>query len=76
MTEDNIAEGLDVLIGKFSQSVTHIGEVHTSYAYKNAQNFYCNPDSNDFPFPIMSFYDETHSDCWGCLTCTPFLWWP
>ena len=24
----------------------------------------------------MSFYDETHSDRWGCLTCTPFLWWP
>lgn len=74
MTQDNFAEGLDVFTGKFSQSVTYIGEVHTGYAYELAKNLYCNPDSNDFSFPIISFNDETHSDCWGCLTCTPFLW--
>ena len=76
MTPENFAEGLDVFTGKTAQPITHIGEIHTGYAYENARDLHCDPESDDFPFPIMSFYDETHSDRWGCLTCTPFLWWP
>ena len=73
MTPVSFVEGLDVFTGKTTQPITHIDEIHTGCAYQNARDLYCDPVSDDFPFPIMSFYDKTHSDRWECLTCTPFL---
>ena len=76
MLDNNFAPGLDVFSGKCTQPITHIGEVHTGYAYEKARKFYCTNESTDFPLPMISFYDETHGDNHGCLTCIPFLWWP
>ena len=55
MTLGNFAEGLDVFTGKTTQPITHIGEMHTGYAYENARDVYYNPDNDEFPVPIMSF---------------------
>ena len=35
-TPSNFAEGLDVFTGKTTQPITHIGKIHTGYAYENA----------------------------------------
>ncbi len=76
MLANNFAPGLDVFSGKCIQPITHIGEVHTGYAYEKSHKFYCPNEGTDFPLPMMSFHDETHLDNHGCLTCIPFLWWP
>ena len=76
MLADNFAPGLDVFSGKCTQPITHIGELHTGYAYEKARKFYCPNEDTDFPLPMISFYDKTHLDNHGCLTCILFLWWP
>ena len=43
---------------------------------KKARKYYCITEGRDFPLPMISFYDKTHSDRHDCLTCIPFLWWP
>ena len=74
MSNEHFAPGLDMFSGKCTQSITHIGEVHTGHAYRKACKYYCTTEGKYFTLPMISFYDETHSDRHGCLACIPFLW--
>ena len=76
MSNQYFAPGLDIFSGKCTQPITHIGEVHTGHAYEKAHKLNYTPEGKDFPLPMISFYDETHSDRHGCLACIPSLWWP
>ena len=49
MIQPNFAEGLDIFTRKITQPITHIGEVHSGYAYTTARDLYCIPGSDDFP---------------------------
>ena len=65
ISNQHFAPGLNMFSGKYTQPITHIGEVYTGHAYAKVRNLYCTTEGKDSPLPMISFYDVTHSDRYG-----------
>ena len=76
MQEGNFAKDYDVFTGKPTQEITHYDEVHTGKQFEIARAHWCKDDPDVFPLPLVAFYDKTHVDVFGSLSCSPFIVWP
>ena len=73
MQHDNFASGYDLFSGKSTRPVTHYDEIHTGDLWSSARDHYCGDDPNAFPLGLVCFYDKTHTDLFGSLSCAPFI---
>ena len=73
MKPENFAPGYDIFSGRPTTPVTHLHEIHTGSTWKNARDFYIGEDPDAFPFALQAFYDKTHTDLFGSLSCSPFI---
>jgi hypothetical protein len=73
MKKENFAIGYDIFSGKSTQQITHLDEIHTGALWPVARNHCCNEETDEFPLALLCFYDKTHTDLHGALSCAPFL---
>jgi len=73
MKHDNFASGYDVFTGHATRPITHLDEIHTGALWSVARDHYCQGAHNAFPLALLCFYDKTHTDLYGSLSCAPFL---
>ena len=73
MNAKHFAPGYDVFSGKSITTNTAIHEIHTGALWNKARNFYCKDEPNVFPLALVCFYDKTHTDLHGSLSCAPFV---
>ena len=73
MRQDNFAHGYDVFTGCATEPITVLDEIHTGALWSVARDKYCKGVPNAFPLPLICFYDKTHTDLFGSLSCAPFL---
>jgi len=76
MQPQNFAKDYDIFTGKSTVEITHYDEVHTGYLFEMARSHWCKNDPDAFPVPLIAFYDKTHVDVFGSLSCSPFIVWP
>ncbi len=41
--------------------------------WSTACDYFCSNDLDSFPLGLVSFYDKTHTDVFGALSCAPFI---
>ena len=41
--------------------------------WSTACDYYCSNDPDSFPLGLVCFYDKTHTDLFGALSCAPFI---
>jgi hypothetical protein len=73
MQQDNFACGYDLFTGCATEPITHLNEVHTGALWSVARDHYCHGVQNAFPLGLICFYDKTHTDLFGSLSCAPFI---
>jgi len=74
MQPKNFAHGYDLFSGKVTAAQsTDVNEIHTGALWNSAVEFYCQHDSNVLPLAMVCFYDKTHTDLHGSLSCAPFV---
>jgi hypothetical protein len=73
MKKENFAMGYDIFSGKSMQPITHLDEIHTGKLWPVARDHYCQDETDVFPLALLCFYDKTHTDLHGALSCAPFL---
>jgi hypothetical protein len=73
MRHENIADGYDLFSGKVTSPITQYNEIHTGDLWQEARDYYCGSDLNAFPLALVCFYDKTHTDLHGSLSCAPFI---
>ena len=73
MKPEHFAPGYDIFSGRPTTPVTHLHEIHTGAAWEPARQCYIGDDSHAFPFALQAFYDKTHTDLFGTLSCSPFI---
>jgi hypothetical protein len=73
MRQENLAQGYDVFTGCATEPITSLDEIHTGALWSVARDKYCKGVPNAFPLPLICFYDKTHTDLYGSLSCAPFL---
>ena len=73
MQQKNFASGYDIFTGICTEeSNIYLNEIHTGALWQLARNYYCR-NENDFPLAMLCFYDKTHTDLHGALSCAPFI---
>ena len=70
---ENFAMDYDIFRGKPTQPVTHFNEIYTGDLWSTASDYYCSDDPDSFPLGLVCFYDKTHTDVFGSLSCAPFI---
>lgn len=74
MNPSNFAPGYDIFTGTSTDpNHHHLNEIHTGMLWNTARNFYCQGTINAFPLALVCFYDKTHTDLYGSLSCAPFV---
>ena len=73
MCPENIASNYNPFTGRPTAPVTHIDEIHTGWAWELARAHYCGDEIDVLPLGLICFYDKTHSDLFGLLSCSPFI---
>ena len=73
MQTKHFAHGYDLFSGKPTSSTTTMHEIHTGALWNTARNYYCRDTMNAFPLALVCFYDKTHTDLHGALSCAPFV---
>jgi hypothetical protein len=74
MQQQHFAPGYDIFSGKPTEPNTaYLHEIHTGALWKPARDFYCGDNDAVFPLGLMCFYDKTHTDLYGALSCAPFI---
>ena len=72
VNNSNIARGHDFSKCNGEPS-TEYGEVHTGDKWHKAQSHCIGDDTDEFPMPIIVFYDKTHTDNKDDLLNSPLL---
>ena len=73
MQQKIFASGYDIFTGICTEeSNIYLNEIHTGALWQLARNYYC-WNENDFPLAMLCFYDKTHTDLLGALSCAPFI---
>ena len=49
--------------------ITHYNKIHTGDLWQEASDYYCGNDLNAFPLALVCFYNKTHTDLYGSLSC-------
>jgi len=78
MHEDNFADGYDIMTGKVTHESDRYAEVHDGWLWEKARAHYCSDgmggdDPDVFPLGLVCFYDKTHTDHTGALSCAPLI---
>jgi len=74
MQSHNFAPGYDIYTGRPTDTqYSFLDEIHTGSVWQSARDFYCGTDNNNFPLGLLCFYDKTHTDLFGSLSCAPFI---
>ena len=74
MQSTNFASGYDIFTGKCTTvDYNHLDEIHTGALWNIARDHYCHENENEFPLALLCFYDKTHTDLHGALSCAPFI---
>jgi len=74
MQQQNFALGYDIFSDKQTESGNmYLNEIHTGSLWNTARDFYCGSNNNNFPLALLCFYDKTHTDLYGSLSCAPFI---
>lgn len=73
MQPQHFAPGYDLFSGSATEVNNVLDEIHTGALWNNARDFYCQGNSNNFPLGLICFYDKTHTDVFGSLSCAPFI---
>lgn len=74
MQQIHFASGYDIFTGHtMDDTNTYLNEIHTGALWKLARNYYCRGVDNAFPLALLCFYDKTHTDLHGALSCAPFI---
>jgi hypothetical protein len=47
--------------------------IHTGNLWSTACDYYCSNDPDSFPLGLVCFYDKSHTDVFGALSCAPFI---
>ena len=71
MNPRNFAAGYDIFTGASTDgSNLKLNEIHTGSLWNTAREHYCG-DTDAFPLALLCFYDKTHTDLYGALSCAP-----
>jgi len=74
MRQQNFAPGYDIFTGKSTESSNlYLNEIHTGSLWNTARDFHCGTNTDHFPLALVCFYDKTHTDLYGSLSCAPFI---
>jgi len=74
MQPHNFASGYDIFSGRMTdKNNPYLNEIHTGELWNTACNHYCGGNDNAFPLALICFYDKTHTDLYGSLSCAPFI---
>jgi hypothetical protein len=74
MQQKHFASGYDIFSGKPTEgSSSYLHEIHTGALWETARDFYCGDNDAVFPLGLICFYDKTHTDLYGALSCAPFI---
>ena len=75
MQSTNFAPGYDIFTGKCTNMDTNhvLDEIHTGALWDIARDYYCGDNENAFPLALLMFYDKTHTDLHGALSCAPLI---
>jgi hypothetical protein len=74
MQSTNFASGHDIFTGKCTnEDNNHLDEIHTGALWNIACDHYCHENENAFPLALLCFYDKTHTNLHGALSCAPFI---
>ena len=68
---ENIAHGYNMWNGGIGEPSEIYGEVHTGTKFQEARDYFIG-GSDQFPLPLITFYDKTHTDNKGALSAAPF----
>ncbi len=70
----HFAPGYDIFSGLPTDTqYSYLDEIHTGLLWQRARDFYCGTDNDNFPLGLLCFYDKTHTDLCGSLSCAPFI---
>jgi hypothetical protein len=74
MNPSNFAPRYDIVTGTSTDPNNHhLNEIHTGMLWNTARDFYCQGTTNAFLLSLVCFYDKTHTDLYGSLSCAPFV---
>ncbi len=74
MQSCNFAPGYDIFTGVPTDTqYSYLDEIHTGSVWQSARDFYCGTNNDNFPLGLLCFYDKTHTDLFGSLSCAPFI---
>ena len=74
MRQQNFAPGYDIFTGKSTESSNlYLNEIHMGSLWNTARDFHCGTNTDHFPLALVCFYDKTHTDLYGSLSCAPFI---
>ena len=73
MRPENITPNYNLFTDQPTRPTTHLDEVYTGWAWREAMGFHCRDQTDILPLGQVCFYDKTHSDVLGTLACAPFL---
>ncbi len=73
MKKSNFIENFDIFTGESTIIGPRVcGDLHTNDDYVTAKQRFCR-SQNNFPLPIIMFYDKTFSDYCGLLSTAPAI---
>ena len=74
MQSSNFASAYDIFTGICTKDENnYLDEIHTGALWSIACDHYCHDNENAFPLALLCFYDKTHTDLHGALSCAPFI---
>ena len=75
MKPANYADNYDIFSGMPTDptNVSILDEFHTGQAWKEALAYYKGDRAEVFPLGLVLFYDKTHTDLFGVLSCSPII---
>ena len=73
MRPENIAPNYNLFTGRPTHPVSHLDDVCTGWAWREALEFHCGDQTDILPLGLVCFYDNTYSDVLGTLACAPFI---
>ena len=75
MQAKHFYDDYDIFSGRPKGCINHYSGIHTGKLFEPARRRYCGSDPNNFPCPLVLFYDKTHVDLHGSLACSPIIGW-
>ena len=70
---ENFAMNYDTFCVQATQPVTNYNEIHMGDLWSTACEYYCSNDPDSFLLALVCFYDKTHTDVFGSLSCAPYI---